>query len=161
MSSLRVLYTPPKLRRRKQDKYSERHSEQGSKLLCRPCCRVAPRCIVYASKQINTQAFFGRVSTITSSKHLFLRKTAYQSTPQRIGYTSTANAIRDQPYAPFLPHRGSRSTHPSTLPLLLFQLFNELHKPLLMHHPGKLTIPQHAHIPQPQLHKTLIHQIHR
>lgn len=117
----------------------------------------------YESNQIRTSAFFSRVSTATNPKTLLLRETASQSPSQAAWVYFNSKMISETRLMLLFasPRSRSRSTHPSTLSLLLFQLFDELHKPLLMHHPGKLTIPQHAHVPQPQLHKTLIHQIHR
>lgn len=57
--------------------------------------------------------------------------------------------------------------HPSSSPLLsltplpLLQLPNILNKHLPMQQPRKLSLLHHTNIPQPQLRKTLIHQIHR
>lgn len=66
--------------------------------------------------------------------------------------TATTNQHKQQ----FIPCQQQIT---SMIPLM--HLPTILHKRLLMHQPHKPPLPQHTNIPQPQLNKTLIHQIHR
>ena len=43
---------------------------------------------------------------------------------------------------------------------LLFKLFYVFNESLLVDESGILTVPQYADVPQPQLYKTLIDQVH-